>query len=601
MQQTAKTLSQLNALTSPLETHQLEALQRALDGLSPTQIAWVSGYLAGLAAASDTAADLAAASTAPALTVLYGSQTGNAKGVAVALSQQAEAKGLATRVISMGEYPARQLAEERLLLVVVSTYGDGEPPESARALYAYLHSKRTPRLERVHYGVLGLGDSSYEHFCRTAREFDARLAALGATRLLPCQCCDVDYAGAADRWVLTAVAKAAELAPRRGGEVVPLPGLRGVPLSQHGKDHPYRAVLIDTRRITSEDAFSHVRHLALELDPKVLPYRPGDALGVWFRNDPRLVEAVLEATGLDGEAPVTVTAGETTLRHTLTERLELTQLHPAVVRAWAAQSGAQALECLTGDEEQLRAYAGQHQVIDLLREHPSQPEAAAFAKLLHPLQPRLYSIASSPAALPGELHLTVCLLRYGTNGAVGTGGCSGFLVERLGEDDALDVYVVENSSFRLPADPAAPVILVGAGTGVAPFRAFLQERTEAGAQGRNWLVFGNRHFHRDFLYHTDWLAWRRSGVLAKVSLAFSREGPERVYVQDRLREEAGELYRWLAEGAHLYVCGATRMGQAVHRTLLEVVVREGVMGEEAAREYVDNLLQEGRYHRDLYL
>lgn len=597
-------LSQLDALTSPLDERQLRALQTALKDLTPTQIAWVSGYLAGRGAVGPLPG--AAAKPALGVSILYGSQTGNARALADQLGQQARAAGIEAQVVSMGDFSPRKLAKERWVLIVVSTHGEGEPPESAYALHTFLHGERAPRLEALNFAVLGLGDSSYEHFCQTAIDFDRRLAELGAERLMPLQACDVDYQAAATDWsgkVLQRLSErsAGEVETQRPDNVVALPGARrasGAPA--HDKDNPYRTTLLENRRITTEDAVADVRHLVLASDPQVLRYRPGDALGVWPRNDPALVRTILAELRLDAEAGVSLDGAETSLGEALRERLELTQLHPRTVQAWAEATGDSELRALCADAGQARAFAAERQLIDLITAYPARVDAATLAGLLRPLQPRLYSIASCRDETDDEVHLTVTVLRYRAHGRAHLGGASGFLTERLGADEQVGVYLAENPAFRLPEDGATPIIMVGAGTGVAPYRAFLQQRAANGDGGANWLVFGNRHFHRDFLYQLDWLAQRQAGHLARVSLAFSRDGDEPVYVQHRLREQGRELYRWLEDGAHLYVCGASAMGQAVHETLLEVVASEAGRGAEAASEYVDNLRQTARYHRDLY-
>lgn len=591
-------LSQLNTLTSPVDDRHLRALQTALADLSPTQIAWVSGYLAGISGVGASVAE--EAESAGRLTILYGSQTGNARSVAELLGERAKESGLEAQAISMGDYNPRKLAGERWVLLVVSTHGEGEPPESAYGLHAFLHSKRAPRLEQLHYAVLGLGDSSYEQFCRAAADFDARLAELGGQRLMPRRCCDVDYQADAKLWSVTALDKVTDLTSKRQADVVTLPGVRLDHTPSPGKDNPYATTLHENRQVTSDDAVGDVRHLVLATDPRVLRYSPGDSLGVWFRNDPSLADAVLAAVKVGGETPISLGGQTLGLREALIERLELTQLHPAVVRGWSELAGADALKGLAADDARLRAYARARQFIDLLAEYPARPDADVLASLLQPLQPRLYSIASSQAEFEDEVHIAVSVVQYHAHGRDHLGGASGFLAKRLAEDEALDVYVAESPAFRLPEDGNTPLIMIGAGTGVAPYRAFLQQRAANGDKGPSWLVFGNRHFHRDFLYQLDWQAQRKAGLLTRVSLAFSRDSAEKVYVQHRLQEQSAELYRWLQDGAHVYVCGATAMGQGVHRALLDAVTREAGLTEAATQEYIENLRREGRYHRDLY-
>jgi sulfite reductase (NADPH) flavoprotein alpha-component len=593
-------LSRLNALASPLDDQQLVDLQRVLTDLSSEQVAWVSGYLAGLggglapAAASQTAMPRR-------LTILYGSQTGNARSVADSLGERALAQGFDAGVLSMADFKPRDLAKELAILVVVSTQGEGEPPESALDLYSFLNGKRAQRLEDLRYAVLGLGDSSYELFCQAAVDFDERLAALGAQRLAPLQCCDIVYEEEAKSWSAKVLARVGDLMTERGAEIVALPGVRLGSAAKYDKDTPYVATLLEKHCITTDDAVAVVSHVVLRIDPAALRFEPGDSLGVRFRNSSELIDEILAATGADGAESVVLASGEPMdLRRALSERLELTQLHPAVAEAWAYLVGSERLKELSKDAAELRAYAGERQLIDLLADYPGRVDAASLAGLLHPLRPRLYSIASSQAEIEDEVHLTVSRVSYEAHGRAHSGAASGYLSERLAEEDPLDIYVVENPAFRLPKDGNVPLILIGAGTGIAPYRAFLQQRAANGDRGRNWLIFGNRHFHRDFLYQLDWQAYRKGGLLDRVSLAFSRDGKDKRYVQHRLQEEGTEILRWLNDGAHVYVCGSTRMGQEVQGALVDLIGRGAGLDVEVAAEFLDNLRQEGRYRRDLY-
>lgn len=581
----------------------LDAIKQAVNGLSQAQVLWIIGYLAGL---GETSAPTASgAEPASSVSILYGSQTGNARTIAERLGERASARGQAVRVLSMADYRPRDLEREGVLLIVVSTQGEGEPPDSARELHGVLLGRRAPRLDAVRFAVLGLGDSSYEHFCKTAKDFDARLEELGAHRMLPAQWCDVDFERDAEQWSTQALEEIVDQdaqAPdaHRTAEILILPSVSLDQSPGIDREHPYAATLIERRRLTTEDAVGDVRHLSFAVDPQALAFAPGDALGVRVRNDPALVRDVLDLTGLSGESPIHLGEDDLSLRDALTERLELTQLHPSVIQSWSALSGDADLVTLCQDAARRRLYAADRQLIDLIAAYPARPSAEALVQALKPLAPRLYSIASSPAERPDELDLTLSVVRYAAHGREHLGAASGFLAERLSLDQAAQVYVVENPAFRLPEDGDTPIVMIGAGTGVAPYRAFLQQRAAEGARGHHWLVFGNRHFHRDFLYQLDWQAWRKGGLLQRTSLAFSRDGADRLYVQDRLREQGAALYDWLESGAHLYVCGATAMGHAVHEALRDLVARVGGRDAESAALYLDALLSQGRYHRDLY-
>jgi sulfite reductase (NADPH) flavoprotein alpha-component len=591
-------LSQLDERTSPLDGQRLSTLKSALGGLSSVQVAWVSGYLAAVAEQQSVAAP--PTPQGEVITILYGSQTGNAKTVAERLDQRLRGQGLGVNLHSMDDFAPRGLSKARMVLIVVSTHGDGEPPESAFALHSFLMAPRAPRLDALQYAVLGLGDSSYEHFCRTAQDFDRRLAELGAKRVLPLRCCDVDYETDAESWRTDALDRLAARAQSRSRNVIALSTHATASANAHSRDNPYVATLLEKRRITMRHSVADVRHIVLGVDAAALPYQPGDALAVCPRNHPALADMILAQLNLDGELAVESDSHAITLRDALIEHKELTRLHPSTVTDWSKRSPRSSLKDIAKDPARLRAFVARNQFSDLIAAYPADIDAQGLMQLLPALKPRLYSIASSRAEYDDEIHLTVSLVGSATEQPLQLGAASGLVCERLAADDPVPVYIAENDRFHLPPDGDTPIVMIAAGTGIAPYRAFLQQRAADGHTGRNWLVFGNRHYKRDFLYQLDWQAHRKAGLLQRVSVAFSRDQADRVYVQDRLLAEGPTLYQWLREGAHVYVCGGTAMGQSVHDALVNIVATEGQIDPEAAVEYVEQMRREARYHRDLY-
>ncbi|MGH8086524.1 MAG: assimilatory sulfite reductase (NADPH) flavoprotein subunit [Lysobacter sp.] len=598
---------------TPLSRDQADLLHRLTERLDGAGLWWLSGYAAGLArgqvapAATPAAAPDAAT---PPVSVVYGSQTGNAKRLAEKLARQLETDGIPTRLWRADVYPTRELKDERQLYLVISTQGDGEPPDDARALVEFIAGKRAPKLPQLRFAVLGLGDSSYPQFCSIGRQLDARLAELGATRSFERGDADLDIDSVASPWLDRALTSAREAQPAQPPRAT-VTNLRP-PAPTFDRDTPFAAELLANQPLTARGGARHrsdrdIRHIELSLDGSGLRYEPGDALGVWPRNPPALVEAVLDTLALDGEATVSHGGDERPLHQWLLDKRELTRLTRPFVSAHAALAGSDALGRLLQPDNaaDLTALLGRQQLIDLLREHPGRWTAEALVAALRPLTPRLYSIASSQKAVGEEAHLTVAHIEYAVEGETRWGAASHFLASRS-DDDRVPVFIEHNERFRLPADPARDVIMIGPGTGVAPFRGFVQERAAtrsmtAGASGRNWLLFGNPHFRTDFLYQAEWQQALKDGQLHRLDLAFSRDQAEKIYVQQRLREHGRELYAWLDNGAHLYVCGdATRMAKDVHAALIDVIAEHGGHTREDAEARLNEIQQQGRYARDVY-
>jgi len=590
----------------PLNPEQLARLQAATTDLSPTQLAWVSGYFWGMLNQQPGSVMSAApaAVEAPAITLISASQTGNARRVAEQLRDDLLAAKLNVKLVNAGDYKFKQIAQEKLLVVVTSTQGEGEPPEEAVALHKFLFSKKAPKLNGTAFAVFGLGDTSYEFFCQSGKDFDNKLAELGAERLLDRVDTDVEYQAAATQWRERIVDVLKARAPKEtpAQAVATATGIvNDVHTSPYTKEAPLTATLAVNQKITGRDSEKDVRHIEIDLADSGLRYQPGDALGVWYQNDPALVKELVELLWLKGDESVTVNGQTLPLSDALQWHFELTVNTANIVENYATLTRSESLLPLVGDKAKLQHYAATTPIVDMVRFSPAQLDAEALTGLLRPLTPRLYSIASSQAEVETEVHITVGAVRFDIEGRARTGGASGFLADRVEEDGEIRVFIEHNDNFRLPANPETPVIMIGPGTGIAPFRAFMQQRAADGATGKNWLFFGNPHFTDDFLYQVEWQRYVKEGVLTNIDLAWSRDQKEKVYVQDKLRQQGAELWRWINDGAHIYVCGdANRMAKDVEQALLEVIAEFGAMDTEAADDYLSELRVERRYQRDVY-
>ncbi|MDU2303542.1 MAG: NADPH-dependent assimilatory sulfite reductase flavoprotein subunit [Klebsiella sp.] len=563
----------------PLNPEQLARLQAATTDFTPTQLAWVSGYFWGVLNQQSGAAVAVPAQAAevPSITLISASQTGNARRVAEALRDDLLAAKLNVKLVNAGDYKFKQIAAEKLLVVVTSTQGEGEPPEEAVALHKFLFSKKAPKLDGTAFAVFGLGDTSYEFFCQSGKDFDSKLAELGAERLLDRVDADVEYQTAAAEWRARVVEVLKARAPVAAPAQLATSGaVNDIHTSPYTKEAPLSATLSVNQKITGRDSEKDVRHIEIDLGDSGLRYQPGDALGVWYQNDPQLVKELVELLWLKGDEPVTVDGKTLPLAEALEWHFELTVNTATIVENYATLTRSESLLPLVGDKAQLQQYAAATPIVDMVRFSPAQLDAEALIGLLRPLTPRLYSIASSQAEVESEVHVTVGVVRYEIEGRARAGGASSFLADRVEEDGEVRVFIEHNDNFRLPANPETPVIMIGPGTGIAPFRAFMQQRAADGAQGKNWLFFGNPHFTEDFLYQVEWQSYVKEGLLTRIDLAWSRDQQQKVYVQDKLREQGAELWRWINDGAH------------------------GAMDAEAADEFLSELRVERRYQRDVY-
>ncbi|PYI51942.1 assimilatory sulfite reductase (NADPH) flavoprotein subunit [Paenibacillus flagellatus] len=611
---------EFQVINSPFDQQQVELLNRLVPTLTESQRIWLSGYLAAVRGSAASAVPTAAAPTAlPAasatavskdVTVLYGSQTGNSHGLAKRLTKKLEEQGFAVTLSSMSDFKTNGLKKVENLLLIVSTHGEGEPPDNAIAFHEFVGGKRAPQLDGMRYSVLALGDTSYEFFCQTGKDFDKRLEELGAKRIVPRVDCDVDYEEPASAWMAQVVAAlsegagtgAASAGQRSGAQA----GGAAAAASDYSRANPFHAEVLDNINLNGRGSERETRHVELSLEGSNLQYEPGDSLGIYPQNDPRLVDELIGAMGWKAEEPVPVSKNGDTrpLRDALLEHYEITVLtKPLLEQAASLFAGSGLKELLdAGREQELRAYIKDRDLLDLVQDYSFKGlPAAEFVSILRKMPPRLYSIASSPKASPDEVHVTVRAVRYEARGRERYGVCSVHLAERVQPGDKLPVFIQHNSNFKLPEQPDTPIVMIGPGTGVAPFRAFLSEREETGAGGKTWLFYGDQHFATDFLYQVEWQRWLKDGVLTRMDVAFSRDTDKKVYVQHRMLEKSKELYRWIQEGACVYVCGdEKRMAHDVHAALATILEQEGGLSPEEAAEYLLRMQQQKRYQRDVY-
>ena len=572
--------------TAPFHEEQIAALNRVISVTTAEQRAWLSGYLAGLQAANDPQAATPAAPPAKRapLTILFGTESGNAEALAAQVRKAATKLGSAPKVVDMADFTPAQAAAVENLVIIAATWGEGDPPQRAVDFYEALMADDAPRFEKTRFAVLALGDRAYAQFCEIGRKIDERLAALGGARITDRIECDLDFETPATGWIDSTLERLnAEVGIKDVGA-----SIIHVDFARPGADaatraRPFEAEITESIRLTGSRSTSDTHHVALSLEGSGIQYEPGDSLGVIPSNDPALADAVLKAAGLDGDAK---------LRDALIDRLDITTLTVKQMEDFARETGTTPLPA---------DWAAGRQIIDLLETAPGALTAEQLTALLRPLPPRYYSIASSRKSVGDEAHLLVAGLRYNSHGRDRAGVASVDITARHREGDKLKVFLRPNQHFRLPSDESRPIIMVGPGTGLAPFRGFLQEREATAATGRNWLIFGHRNYTHDFLYQLELQDWLKSSLLTRLDIAFSRDQPEKRYVQNALWDARSDLYAWLKDGAALYVCGdANAMAKDVHATLLRILADQGQQDEAAAKAELDGIRRDGRYLRDVY-
>ncbi|MFD2926145.1 assimilatory sulfite reductase (NADPH) flavoprotein subunit [Halobacillus naozhouensis] len=614
---------QFQVMNSPFKQEQADLLNQVLPSMTESQKIWLSGYLASSQAASTVTAEpdtgndsgteassLTVDQTATReVTILFGSHTGNCEALAGEISEKLKEQDYKVILSDMDDFKPKSLKKVKDLLILTSTHGDGDPPDNAMAFYDFIHSKRAPALDDLRYSVLSLGDSSYEFFCQTGKDFDKKLEDLGGKRIYPRIDCDLDFEEPAEEWfdgVLATLNNAKQVNTEEGQGSQQEQTNTSIRKSVYSRSNPFKAEILENLNLNGRGSNKENRHLELDLEGANFEFEPGDSLGIFPENDPALVAKLIQELEWDPEelVPVNKQGELRPLRDALTSTFEITGLTKPLLEKAGQLSANEELNKLVmpDNQEQLKAYLYGRDLIDLVQDFgPWNVTAEEFTAILRKIPPRLYSIASSLKANPDEVHLTVGALRYDAHGRKRTGVCSGQCAERSQPGDTLPVFIQRNSNFKLPENPDTPVIMIGAGTGVAPYRAFLEEREETGAEGESWLFFGDQHFVTDFLYQVEWQRWLREGILTRVDVAFSRDTSEKVYVQHRMLEKSHDLYQWLQDGAAIYVCGDEKyMAKDVEATLLTILEQEGQMSIEEAETYLAELRKQKRYQRDVY-
>ena len=584
---------------TPLPPEQEQLAKQLATGLNADQANWLSGFFAGIGFASGgaTSATSSVSAAKQTLTILYGSESGNAEQLSGMIQKRAEKEGFKAKIQNMADVKAADLAKVENLLVVVSTWGEGDPPDGATAYYEEFMSDAMPSLPNLKFSVCALGDTSYEHFCKIGKDFDERLSKLGGKRIFDRTDCDVDYQEPFDAWLAGAV----NAFPKASGSAA-VASTGGTPATSvvYDKKNPYESEVLDKFVLNGTGTSKETLHVELSLEGSGLTYEPGDSLGIYPENRASDIEAVLAATGLQANAKL----GDKTLADALRTDFDITTLSPAIAMKYNGIVEDEKLQAAIAADKKVefKEWIYGRQLVDLLVEYPYQKwTAESFTGILRKLNPRLYSIASSLKKHDDQVHLTIAAVRYNTHGRDRVGVCSCYVADDVQIGDKVRVFFHSNKNFRLPENDDAPVIMVGPGTGIAPFRAFIEERAGREAKGKNWLFFGDQHFSYDFLYQLEWLDYLEDGILSDLSLAFSRDQKEKIYVQHRLLEHGAEIWKWLEDGANFYVCGdASRMAKDVHQALMDIAAEHGGKSPEEAKAYVDALRKEKRYQRDVY-
>lgn len=607
----------LSVSNSPFDQEQAAQLNQIFQTLTAEQQIWLTGYLTAqqgsvtqTAEAPQQVAEYVLNNESESqtnndrhITVVYGSETGNAQSLAEIFADRLVEHNYTVKLTAMDEIKQKEFKKVEDLFVITATHGEGDPPDNALTFHEFIHSRKAPKLENVRFSVLALGDESYEYFCQTGKDFDAKLLELGAERLADRQDCDLDFDDLAEKWMNKNI-EILNQSTGHGSTVTSTETVQSAKEKRYSKSNPYQAEVLENINLNGRGSNKEVRHVELLLDNYGESFEPGDCVVVLPQNEPEIVTLLIETLGWDKdiEIPINDDGDTLPLEKALTEHFEITKLTKPLLQKAAELFGNTELLSQIDNAEWIQQYVDGRDVIDLLTEFPtSELKPETFYKLLRKLPAREYSIASSYEATPDEVHITVGAVRYEAHERTRKGVCSVQLAERIQPGDTLPIYLKKNPNFKFPFDEETPVIMIGPGTGVAPFRSYMQEREELGLSGNTWLFFGEQHFTTDFLYQTEWQAWLKDETLAKLDLAFSRDTEEKIYVQHRIAQQSELFYEWLQDGAAIYVCGDEKhMAKDVHDTIRSVIEQEGDMSEADAEAYLTQMKQEKRYQRDVY-
>ncbi|AYY66445.1 assimilatory sulfite reductase (NADPH) flavoprotein subunit [Staphylococcus hominis subsp. hominis] len=615
----------LSVTNSPFTEGQATQINELLQTLTPEQKVWLSGYLVAnqqlTSGTSETQGSQIGAISKDtetmlqqneptiqpekrAITLLYGSETGNAQGLAEIFEERLSNIGHNVTLKAMDEFKPKNLKNVEDLFIITSTQGEGDPPDNAAELHEFIHGRKAPKLEGVRFSVLALGDQTYEFFCQTGRDFDKKLEELGAERLYERVDCDVDYEEDAEKWMANVINTIDSAPEGTQSEQVVSETIKSAKEKKYSKANPYQAEVLENINLNGRGSNKETRHIEFLLDNFGEEYEVGDCLVVLPQNDPALVELLMSTLGWDPGDQIQISEdGDTiSLEEALTSYFEITKLTKPLLQNAAAYFDNEALEDKVQDSEWIQNYIEGRDFIDLLNDFPPEElEPEDLYQILRKLPPREYSISSSYQSLPDEVHITVGAVRYNTHGRDRSGVCSVQFAERIQPGDTVPIYLKRNPNFKFPKDGDTPVIMIGPGTGIAPFRAHMQEREEYGYKGNTWLFFGDQHFTTDFLYQTEWQEWLKDGVLEKMNVAFSRDTDQKVYVQHRIAEHSKEFNEWLEKGASIYICGDEKnMAKDVHQAIRNVLVKEQNLTEEDAESYLKQMKKDKRYQRDVY-